>query len=134
MLTSDRFYRSSKDWEDPDQIMANKYGKFDVDDKTGKLMCDISLKFPNPEHFFNTQTLAWLERDVIRNRKSNELLRIGWTRTEQGQVFYRTTLASGQIPESDDAFMWELVSDMELEWSLILNNAEERFSESISPF
>lgn len=132
MLTCDRFYRSCKVWKDQDPLAKNKYGKSKV--TPGGKTCDISLKFPNPECFFDTQTLAWLGRDMITNPNSNELLRIGWTRSEQNQVFYSSTLSSGQIPKSDDAFILELISEMDFEWSLILTNIEERFSASVSPY
>jgi hypothetical protein len=50
------------------------------------------------------------------------------------QFFYSSTLSSGQIPESDDAFIQELISDMDYEGSLIFTNFEERFSASVSPY
>ncbi|CEJ54617.1 hypothetical protein PMG11_00920 [Penicillium brasilianum] len=69
----------------------------------------------------------WEDQDPLANNKYGKS-----KVTPGGQVFYSSTLSSGQIPKSDDAFILELISDMDFEWSLILTNVEERFSASLA--
>ncbi|KAJ6093154.1 ankyrin [Penicillium sp. IBT 16267x] len=127
-LRTDWFHQYAEKWMDPSAGSSkNLYEIHSVvsDEERGEVKCNISLKFPDATLFFDAK---FLERDKIRNFRSRNLLHIAWVRSKKGWVSYESILSSGRMPETDEGFISDLVSDLQYEWDLIFDTQEERFN------
>ncbi|PYI07357.1 ankyrin [Aspergillus sclerotiicarbonarius CBS 121057] len=103
------------------------YGHVHPDTVLSELTCLLSAVFPDPhEGFFKRHTPFHVD-DIT----SHNCWCVSWTWPRFGEasgnerpVFYSSTLSLGQIPESDDRFLQQFISEISQEWSRICDGIE----------